>query len=71
MVEVLQSLVQQFGQDAVVNNADVPDQLDSDVQNEVMNGLVTGLSNQATSQGGLGSLMSLLTDTSAALTHQA
>lgn len=66
MVEVLQSLIQQFGQDAVVNNADVPDQLNNDVQSEVMSGIVSGLSEQATSQGGLGGLMSLFTDTSAA-----
>jgi hypothetical protein len=66
MVEILQSLIQQFGQNAVVNNTDVPDQINNDVQSEVMSGIVSGLSEQATSQGGLSSLMGLFTDTGAA-----
>lgn len=66
MVEVLQSLIQQYGQDAVVNNSDVPDQMNDDVKNEVMSGLMSGLSEQANSQGGLGSIMGLLSNTGAA-----
>ncbi|MFD2520494.1 DUF937 domain-containing protein [Emticicia soli] len=60
MLEVLQGLIQQHGQGAVVNNPAVPNQYNNGVMDEVMSGLVNGLSNQATSQGGLGSLLGLL-----------
>lgn len=60
MLEVLQGLIQQAGQGAVVNNPQVPNQHNEGVMNEVMQGLMGGLSNQATSQGGLGSLLGLL-----------
>lgn len=60
MLEVLQSLIQQHGEQAVVNNSDVPNQHNDDVKDEIMNGLLSGLSNQASAQGGLGSLMGLL-----------
>ena len=60
MLEVLQGLIQQYGQGAVVNNPAVPNQHNEGVMNEVMEGLMGGLSNQANSQGGLGSLLCLL-----------
>jgi len=60
MLEVLQGLIQQHGQGAVVNNPAVPNQHNEGVMNEVMEGLMGGLSNQANSQGGLGSLLGLL-----------
>lgn len=60
MLEVLQGLIQQYGQGAVVNNPAVPNQHNEGVMNEVMEGLVGGLSNQANSPGGLGSLLGLL-----------
>lgn len=60
MLEVLQGLIQQYGQGAVVNNPAVPNQHNEGVMNEVMEGLVGGLSKQANSQGGLGSLLGLL-----------
>ncbi|GAB3509855.1 DUF937 domain-containing protein [Emticicia fontis] len=60
MLEVLQGLIQQYGQSAVVNNPAVPNQHNEGVMNEVMEGLMGGLSNQAHSQGGLGSLLGLL-----------
>lgn len=60
MLEVLQGLIQQYGQGAVVNNPAVPNQHNEGVMNEVMEGLMGGLSNQANSQGGLGSLLGLL-----------
>ncbi|WP_337040805.1 hypothetical protein [Emticicia sp. 17c] len=60
MLEVLQGLIQQYGQSAVVDNPAVPNQHNEDVKSEVMNGLLGGLSNQAHTQGGLGSLLGLL-----------
>jgi Bacterial protein of unknown function (DUF937) len=60
MLEVLQGLIQQHGQSAVINNPQVPNQHNEGVMNEVMSGLMGGLSNQANSQGGLGSLIGLL-----------
>ncbi|CAH0995061.1 hypothetical protein EMA8858_01181 [Emticicia aquatica] len=60
MLEVLQGLIQQHGQSAVINNPDVPNEHNEGVMGEVMQGLLGGLSNQATSQGGLGSLIGLL-----------
>lgn len=64
MLEVLQGLIQQYGQGAVVNNPAVPNQHNEGVMNEVMEGLVGGLSTQANSQGGLGSLLGLLGNSS-------
>ncbi|WP_435355072.1 DUF937 domain-containing protein [Emticicia sp. SJ17W-69] len=60
MLEVLQGLIQQHGQSAVINNPQVPNEHNEGVMNEVMQGLMGGLSNQANSQGGLGSLIGLL-----------
>ncbi|MFN3849916.1 MAG: DUF937 domain-containing protein [Spirosomataceae bacterium] len=60
MLEVLQNLIKEHGQSAVVDNPAVPNEHNDDVMNEVMQGLMGGLSNQATSQGGLGSLIGLL-----------
>lgn len=60
MLEVLQGLIQQAGQSAVVENTDVPNEHNEGVMGEVMQGLLGGLSNQATSQGGLGSLLGML-----------
>lgn len=60
MLEALKGLIQQYGQGAVVNNPAVPNQHNEGVMSEVMEGLVGGLSNQANSQGGLGSLLGLL-----------
>lgn len=60
MLEVLQGLIQQHGQGAVINNPQVPNEHNEGVMSEVMQGLMGGLSNQANSQGGLGSLLGLL-----------
>ncbi|AFK05180.1 hypothetical protein Emtol_4055 [Emticicia oligotrophica DSM 17448] len=60
MLEVLQGLIQQAGQSAVVQNPQVPNEHNEGVMDEVMQGLLGGLSNQANSQGGLGSLIGLL-----------
>lgn len=60
MLEVLQGLIQQAGQGAVVQNPEVPNEHNEGVMSEVMQGLMGGLSNQANSQGGLGSLIGLL-----------
>lgn len=60
MLEVLQGLIQQAGQGAVVQNPDVPNEHNDGVMSEVMQGLMGGLSNQASSQGGLGNLIGLL-----------
>jgi hypothetical protein len=56
----LQGLIQQAGQSAVVENTDVPNEHNEGVMGEVMQGLLGGLSNQANSQGGLGSLLGML-----------
>lgn len=60
MLEVLQGLIQQAGQGAVIQNPEVPNEHNEGVMGEVMQGLIGGLSNQANSQGGLGSLIGLL-----------
>jgi Bacterial protein of unknown function (DUF937) len=60
MLEVLQGLISQAGQSAVVQNPEVPNEHNEGVMGEVMQGLLGGLTNQANSQGGLGSLMGLL-----------
>jgi hypothetical protein len=60
MLEVLQGLIQQAGQGAVVQNPEVPNEHNEGGMGEVMQGLMGGLSNQANSQGGLGSLIGLL-----------
>ncbi len=61
MLEVLQGLIQQAGQSAVVENTDVPNEHNEGVMGEVMQGLLGGLTNQANSQGGVGSLLGMLT----------
>ncbi len=61
MLEVLQGLIQQVGQTAVVENREVPNEHNEGVMGEVMQGLLGGLTNQANSQGGLGSLLGMLT----------
>ena len=61
MLEVLQGLIQQAGQSAVVENTEVPNEHNEGVMGEVMQGLLGGLTNQAQSQGGLGSLLGMLT----------
>ena len=60
MLEVLQGLIQQAGQSAVVQNNEVPNEHNESVMGEVMQGLLGGLTNQASQQGGLGSLLGLL-----------
>jgi hypothetical protein len=60
MLEVLQNLIKEHGQSAVVDNPEVPNEHNEGVMSEVMQGLMGGLSNQANSQGGLGSLLGLL-----------
>lgn len=61
MLEVLQGLIQQAGQTAVVENTEVPNEHNEGVMGEVMQGLLGGLTNQANSQGGLGSILGMLT----------
>ena len=60
MLEVLQGLIQQAGQTAVVENNEVPNEHNEGVMSEVMQGLLGGLTNQANSQGGLGSILGML-----------
>ncbi len=60
MIDVLKDLIQQYGQNAVVENPEVPNEQNENVMNEVMQGLMGGLGNQALSQGGLGSIIGLL-----------
>ncbi|MCP9770840.1 DUF937 domain-containing protein [Lacihabitans sp. LS3-19] len=60
MLEVLQGLIQQAGQSAVVQNNEVPNEHNEGVMGEVMQGLLGGLTNHANSQGGVGSLLGLL-----------
>jgi hypothetical protein len=61
MLEVLQGLIQKAGQSAVVQNNEVPNEHNEGVMGEVMQGLLGGLKNQANQQGGVGSLLGLLT----------
>jgi hypothetical protein len=61
MLEVLQGLIQQAGQTAVVENSEVPNEHNEGVMGEVMQGLLGGLTNQANSQGGLGNILGMLT----------
>jgi Bacterial protein of unknown function (DUF937) len=61
MLEVLQGLIQQAGQTAVVENNEVPNEHNEGVMGEVMQGLLGGLTNQANSQGGLGNILGMLT----------
>jgi hypothetical protein len=61
MLEVLQGLIQQAGQTAVVENNEVPNEHNEGVMGEVMQGLLGGLTNQVNSQGGLGSILGMLT----------
>ena len=60
MLEILQGLIQQVGQKAVVENQEVPNQYNEGVMGEVMQGLMGGLTNQANAQGGVGSLIGML-----------
>jgi hypothetical protein len=60
MLEILQGLIQQVGQKAVVENQEVPNQFNEGVMGEVMQGLMGGLTNQANAQGGVGSLIGML-----------
>jgi Bacterial protein of unknown function (DUF937) len=60
MLEVLQGLIQQAGQTAVVENKEVPNEHNEGVMGEVMQGLLGGLTSQANSQGGLGSILGML-----------
>jgi hypothetical protein len=60
MLDILQGLIQQAGKTAVVENTEVPNEHNEGVMGEVMQGLIGGLTNQANSQGGLGSLLGLL-----------
>jgi hypothetical protein len=61
MLEVLQGLIQQAGRSAVVQNNEVPNEHNEGVMGEVMQGLLSGLANQANQQGGIGSLLGLFT----------
>jgi hypothetical protein len=54
MLEVLQGLISQAGQSAVVQNPEVPNEHNEGVMGEVMQGLMGGLTNHANSQGGSG-----------------
>jgi Bacterial protein of unknown function (DUF937) len=60
MLEVLQGLIQQHGQEAVVNNPAVPNSQNNAVMQEVMSGILGGMGNQAASNGGIGSLLGML-----------
>lgn len=60
MFEILQGLIQQAGQKVVVENQDVPNEQNEGVMGEVMQGLMVGLTNHANSQGGVGSLLGML-----------
>lgn len=57
--QVLQGLIGQVGQQAVVQNNEVPNQYNQGVMDTVMSGLMGGLSNEAQQPGGMGQLMSL------------
>jgi hypothetical protein len=59
MFDVLEGLVKQYGQSAVVENNDVPNQHNEGILQDVTQGIISGLTNQANAQGGLGSLLSL------------
>ncbi len=59
MLEVLQGLMNQHGQEHVVNNQQVPNEHNEGVMAEVMQGLMGGLQNQAQGSN-LGGLMGLL-----------
>ncbi len=65
MLEILQGLIQQAGQKAVVENQEIPNEQNEGVMGEVMQGLLGGLTNQANSQGGVGSLLGMLSGQSA------
>jgi Bacterial protein of unknown function (DUF937) len=61
MLDILQGLIQQVGQQAVVQNTEVPNEHNEGVMGEVMQGLLGGLSQQTNAQGGVGSILGLLT----------
>jgi hypothetical protein len=58
MLEVLQGLIQQHGQDAVVNNPAVPNEHNDAVMQDVLHNVMGGLQNHAGAAGGLGGLLS-------------
>lgn len=62
--DILQGLIKQAGQSAVVENNEVPNEQNENVMSEIMSGLMGGLSNQANAQGGVGSLLGLLGNSS-------
>jgi hypothetical protein len=62
--DILQGLIKQAGQSAVVENNEVPNEQNENVMGEIMSGLMGGLSNQANAQGGVGSLLGLLGNSS-------
>ena len=59
MFEQLTQLVQQFGNDAVVNNSAIPNEHNEDVMNEASNSILSGLKNIA-SEGGTEDLAALI-----------
>lgn len=61
MLDVLEGLVRQYGQGAVVENKEVPNEHNEGIMKDVTQGILSGLTNQANTQGGLGSLLGLLT----------
>ncbi|MGL4631778.1 MAG: DUF937 domain-containing protein [Leadbetterella sp.] len=60
MLDILKGLIDQFGQKEVVENQEIPNEHNEGVKEEMLQGLLGGLTNQANSQGGLGSLLGLL-----------
>lgn len=60
MLEILQGLIKQSGQQAVVENQDVPNEHNEGVMQEVMAGLMGGLQKE-TQGNNLGGLLSILT----------
>lgn len=59
MFEQLTQLVQQFGQDAVVNNSEVPNEHNQEVMNTASESILSGLKNIA-AQGGTADLATLI-----------
>jgi hypothetical protein len=62
--DILQGLIKQAGQSAIVENNEVPNEQNENVMGEIMSGLMGGLTNQANAQGGVGSLLGLLGNSS-------